>query len=164
MEIQQMAQEDIPAVRKLLAKGSPYVAVYSDYVYWMMARYERNNCFLAKKDGEITGVLIALEARQRECLFIWQIVTEPRMRRQGIGKSLLACAAQRAAYLGLPALEIGIDPKNKPCGNLLIQTAKEWNSQITVAEEYGDQEFSEIIFRVKFSGRERMERNVRRQG
>ena len=148
LKIRQMNREDIPKVRELISQGEPYVKVYSHYVYWIMCSYEGETCFLAEKDGKIVGVLTGVVSKEKDCLFVWQVAIAKEERRQGIGRLLFACAARSAKNLGLSALEFGVDPENKPCIQLIMHMTKEWGSQLKTVEEYRDQVFFEIVFRV----------------
>lgn len=148
MKIRQMSEEDIPKIRELISQGSPFVKVYNDYVYWMLGKYEEENCFLAEKDGKIVGILTSIVSLKRDCLFVWQVAVDKEERKQGIGGMLLSCAARRAKNYGLSALEFGVDPENKPCIQLIMRMTKEWGSQLKTMEEYRDQTFFEMVFRV----------------
>lgn len=150
MMIRPFMIEDIVRVQCLLEAGKPYVVPYHDYVYWILARYCKETCFVAEQDNVILGFLAALPSPERECLFVWQIVSEYRERGRGIGIQLMEQAKQSMERLGLYRLEISVAPENAACNRLLEKAAALWNCRLNVSGEYRDDTFSEIVYLMEF--------------
>ena len=146
MMIRQFMTEDIVKVQSLLEAGKPYVVPYREYVYWILARYCKETCFVAEQDNAILGFLASLPSPERECLFVWQIVSEYRKRGKGIGMQLLEQVKQSMERLGLYRLEISVDPENAACNRLLEKAAALWDCQLNVSGKYQDDTFSEIVY------------------
>lgn len=117
-----------------LVKQSPVLDLNSTYHYILMCDYFRDSCVLAHHGTQLIGALIAFKhPRQRETLFVWQIVVDPVARGRGLAGRMIDLAIQQT---GCTWLETTVSPSNHASRHLFESWAQHHSAKLTDAEGY----------------------------
>jgi GNAT superfamily N-acetyltransferase len=95
--------------------GEPYIRprTYSDY--WAYAELFSTTCPVALNSNDIAGVIIAFRSQDNpDDIYIQDVMTHPRHRRQGVTTTLLTAVRDQAAKWGCTRLYLTSEPDNTP--------------------------------------------------
>lgn len=70
----------------------------------LAAKADAETCFTAYANGRLAGCLFAVT--RGDVLYVGKLAVDPALQGAGIGRGLVAAAADLAAAMGLPALEL----------------------------------------------------------
>lgn len=119
IELRSPRAEDLANIVALVRNCAPFLTAHVSYIYWAILRYCRETCVVAEQDGDIVGWWSILRVTSRK-YFIHQMAVAPRLRRQGLGRSLARYLLDKLKA-GHPAfeLEFTVDRKNKASVDLV---------------------------------------------
>jgi len=112
LTIRQAREDDFLRVHAFIDRCEILVT-HPEHVYRIILRYFADSCYVAERDDEIVGFQMGfLSQRHPGTYFLWQIGTDPALRRQGVGRALLAHAEKDLRDSGCERIEVTIDPEN----------------------------------------------------
>jgi len=114
IEIRTAREEDYLAVHSFIDRCEILVT-HPLHLYRIVLRYFADTCFVAEQEGRVVGFQMGFYSQQNhDTYFLWQIGTDPSLRRQGVGRNLLTFAEEELARDGCRRIEVTIDPGNMP--------------------------------------------------
>lgn len=123
----------------------------SPYVYAMWCDYFAATSIVAIDRGEVAGFVIGFAAPEEpDCLFVWQVGVDERMRGRGIAQQMITNIAQRQ---GCRWIEATVTPGNEASAALFRSLATQFNTNVVEELAYAAEVFpiehdAEIRFRI----------------
>lgn len=101
-------------VRDLMALGDPWVRARDASEYWAYATFFADTCPVALAgDGTVAGAVIAFQSQTRpDEMYVQDVMVEPKFRRQGVARALIAATCEVATRRGVTKLYLTSDPDN----------------------------------------------------
>ncbi|GGN38504.1 hypothetical protein GCM10010109_65450 [Actinoplanes campanulatus] len=114
VQIRPLAPVDIAAVMALVRTGEPYIRVRADSDYWLYAHLFADTCPVAVAGQQLVGAAIAFRSqRDPQDVYVQDVTTHPRWRRQGVTRLLIDDIRRQAARWGCARLYLTSEPQNR---------------------------------------------------
>ncbi|MCY9786966.1 GNAT family N-acetyltransferase [Nocardiopsis sp. EMB25] len=106
--------ERIGEVLHLMELGEPYISARTLSDYWLYATLFSSTCPIAvADDGTIAGAVMAFRSQDDPAdVYVQDVMTHPRHRRQGITRALLNSVRSQAEVWGCRRLYLTSEPDN----------------------------------------------------
>ena len=114
MHIRPFATADIVQVMELMRLGEPYIRVRADSDYWLYAHLFADTCPVAVAERQLVGAAIAFRSQRRpQDVYVQDVITHPRWRRQGVTRHLIDDIRRQAAGWDCERLYLTSEPENR---------------------------------------------------
>lgn len=125
-----------------LVKNSGTLDLNSAYSYFMMAKFFKQTCIVAKSQNELAGFVSAfILPDKQDTVFVWQIGVSEDFRGHGIGTKMLDFLLRSESCSGINYLEATISPSNKASQALFTGIAKKKNTTYEVYDCFPEEWF-----------------------
>jgi L-2,4-diaminobutyric acid acetyltransferase len=108
---QRVSADSSEAIQGLVADCPP-LTLHTPFTYWVILSRSSELCIGAFADGDLVGFVLTIPSLTGGA-FVWQIGVSQKFRRQKIAHALLDRSWRAAKGVGLEAIEVTIDPRNK---------------------------------------------------
>jgi L-2,4-diaminobutyric acid acetyltransferase len=127
---------DLPAIMRL-ARSSPFLECHTEHTYWILLRYGGRYVFVAEDDdGDTVGYVSGVRStRDPACMFVWQLIVQPRYRRDRLAYDLLVTLSELAAKDGCTTFNAAVARDNRPVLALIERWAADTGRILGRAEE-----------------------------
>lgn len=114
--------EDGAAIRNLVAESSS-LDINSDYFYLLFCcEFARTSQVAVDHRDGLVGMMLGLRPPERpDTLFVWQIATDPRLRRQGLARRLILATLTHPDNRDVAWLEATVTPSNAASQSLFTR-------------------------------------------
>lgn len=108
-----------------LIRRCPPLDVNSGYSYLLLCERFADTCVVCEVDGEIVGFVSGfLPPTKPDCLFIWQVAVDERMRGKGLGPTMILRILGREFCRHVQSLETTVSPSNEASRRMFQSVAK----------------------------------------
>lgn len=127
-----------------LVKQSGVLDLNSAYSYFMMVKFFKKTCLVAKHGDQIAGFVTALVLPEKpDTIFVWQIGVAQEFRGQGIGTKLLKALLESEGCKNTKFIEATISPSNQASQSLFIGMSQKLGTRYSISDCFPEQWFPE---------------------
>lgn len=145
---------DAAAIHALIGR-SPPLDLNTCYAYLLQAHHFADTCIMAEQDGEVVGYVSGYRPpRQPDTLFIWQVVTDRRLRGTGLAATLIAGLLARPACADVRHIETTVSPSNIASARVFRKLSERLQCPLRTAALFTADQFGgnahedEILFQI----------------
>ncbi len=152
VEIRSPRPDDIPAIRKLVAAGGPWLTTHHEYVFWVTVKCSEQISLVAELDGQVVG-WCSVFRKSGDGFLLHQLAVAPELRHKGIAVSIVTHLLNKLRReIAMFHLEFTIDRRNKAAQKFFDSVARLSGMQIIakdekvpVTEDGGEEQLYELV-------------------
>ncbi len=146
--------EDCSSIHSLVQSSKP-LDLNSLYSYLLLTAHHGDTCIVAELEGGIVGYVSAyVHPKKDDTLFVWQVAVSERVRKQGVGLSMLTGILKRPGLQSVRWLETTVSPSNTGSSRLFHSLARKLNTSCHTSVYFSRELFEgqsheeEVLFRI----------------
>ncbi|NIQ03277.1 MAG: diaminobutyrate acetyltransferase [Nitrospinaceae bacterium] len=129
MKLRTPSVNDGPRIRQLVQE-SRTLDLNSTYYYLLFCAHFSDTCVIAEQNGRLVGFVTAYRPpATQDRLFVWQIAVDPKVRGQGVAKTMIMELLHQTTHLGISYVEATVTPSNHSSQRLFQSLARDLNAE-----------------------------------